>query len=169
MPTLLLMRHAKSDWGGADVPDHDRPLNERGKRDAPRMGRWLAAQRVAPTRIVTSSARRARKTADRVVEGLRTPVPIELRDDLYHAPLERWLLVLTRLPAEAECVLCIGHNPGLEALIERLLGRHEPMPTAAIACLTVGPAGWTTFQDERPDVSLRALWRPKELDADDGA
>ncbi|MCA9055954.1 MAG: histidine phosphatase family protein [Planctomycetaceae bacterium] len=163
MPTLLLMRHAKSDWSDASCPDHDRPLNARGKRDAPRMGRWLAEQSLGPTRIVASSAKRARKTADRVVSGLAGEVPIEVREDLYHATADHWLSVLAELPGDANCVLCIGHNPGLEALLERLTGNHERLPTAAIACLDLHGEEWSAIVSAPEGVSLRAVWRPKEI------
>lgn len=166
MPTLLLMRHAKSDWSDEGRPDHDRPLNKRGKQDAPRMGRWLAKQGLVPARIVTSSARRARKTADGVREGLEAEVPIEMRDELYHSSAPHWRRVLAEFSPDDSCVLCIGHNPELQELVDSLVGRHERMPTAAIACLEVQGEGWSTFGSEAPDVMLRVVWRPKELDLD---
>jgi phosphohistidine phosphatase len=167
MPTLLLMRHAKSDWGDADLPDHERPLNDRGKRDAPRMGRWIAAQGLEPTCLVTSSARRAQKTTERVVEELPCDVYVEVRKSLYLAGVEQWLEVLGDLPADAACVLCVGHNPGLEALILRLTGQSERMSTAAIACLDVSNGGWSELAAGTATVAVRAVWRPKELPEED--
>ena len=85
MKTLLLMRHAKSSWDDPDVADHDRPLNKRGKKDAPRMGQWLAEQGLTPEVIVTSTAKRARKTAELVAESCgcqREPIVLP---ELYHA------------------------------------------------------------------------------------
>jgi phosphohistidine phosphatase len=162
MPTLLLMRHAKSDWADDGCPDHDRPLNDRGKRDAPRMGCLLREAGLLPTRIVCSSARRARKTAERLVEGLQAAVPIEIRDELYLASAETWRDVLANLPAEDECVLCIGHNPGLEAIIEQLTGHAERMPTAAIAVLDVGGPDWSTIAGQKPSVRTRDVLTPRK-------
>lgn len=163
MPTLLLMRHAKSDWSDPGCSDHDRPLNPRGKRDAPRMGRWLKQQGLHPVRIVTSSAKRARKTATRVAQSFERDLPTDIRSELYHASPEMWVDVLAELPSDADCVLAVGHNPGLEELLHELVGRYERMPTAAIAVLDVGSRGWETFSDPEPAVSLRAIGRPKEL------
>ncbi|MFV0444297.1 MAG: SixA phosphatase family protein [Planctomycetaceae bacterium] len=163
MPTLLLMRHAKSDWADAHLDDHERPLNERGKRDAPRMGQWLRDREVIPSRIVSSSAVRAKQTAERVVNGLGVARPLNLRDDLYHATVETWLEMLARLPDSDECILCIGHNPGLEGLVLQLTGRPERMSTAAIAVIDVRPPGWASLKTDDVPAKLRVVWRPKEL------
>lgn len=163
MPTLLLMRHAKSDWGDDNLPDHDRPLNDRGKRDAPRMGRWLAEQGLAPAFVMTSSAKRAQKTTVRVVRELGCDVYVEVRHELYLADVETWLSVLAELPADADCVLCVGHNPGLEALVERLTGRKERLPTAAIAWLHRSNGSWDDLSAIQTPLELRIVARPKEL------
>ena len=166
MPTLLLMRHAKSDWSDADCPDHDRPLKARGKRDAPRMGLWLVKQLLVPDLVVTSSAKRARKTAKRVAKALPAAIPIVTREDLYHASVRDWMDVLTDLPAESKCVLCIGHNPGLETLLTHLTGRYERMPTATIARLEVTGEDWPGLAQDHAGIELAAVWRPKEIELD---
>jgi phosphohistidine phosphatase len=162
MPTLLLMRHAKSDWGNA-LKDHDRPLNDRGKRDAPRMGRWLITQAMRPAWILTSSAKRARKTTDKVVEVLGSDVYVEVREDLYLATPEHWVEVLGELPAAADPLLCVGHNPGLDDLLNRLTGKSEHLSTAAIAWIDVPGRSWSEIEAPEPVCTLRALWRPREL------
>jgi phosphohistidine phosphatase len=159
MASLLVMRHAKSSWDDAGCPDHARPLNERGRRDAPRMGRWLLAQGYAPTRIVASSARRARETAELLAGVLHPPPPVELRDDLYHATVEHLAAVLPPLTRNEECLLVIGHNPGLEGLLREWAGEAVRLPTAAIA-------RWKVDFDEaagRWRIKLKEVWRPKEL------
>lgn len=163
MLQLLLMRHAKSDWSDDDAPDHDRPLNQRGRRDAPRMGRWLAEQELQPTFILSSSARRAQQTVERLVEELSHDVYVEVRPELYLADVPTWLEVLAELPADAACVLCVGHNPGLEALVEHLTGRAERMPTAAVACLTLPEQGWSQLGTGTSPAQLTGVQRPKEL------
>lgn len=159
MATLLLMRHAKSSWDDAGCPDHARPLNERGRRDAPRMGRWLVAQGDAPARIVTSSARRARETAELVAAACDPPPPIEVRDDLYHATIEHLAAVLPPLTRPGERLLVIGHNPGLEGLLREWTGESIRLPTAAVARLKVDFDKATG----RWRIRLKELWRPKEL------
>ncbi len=163
MPTLLLMRHAKSDWGQPGRTDHDRKLNERGQRDAPRMGRWLIQQNLLPDWVITSSARRAKKTTKRVVKAFESDVYVEVLDNLYLASVETWLNVLAGLPAEAGCVLGVGHNPGLEHLVEALTGQSPRLSTAAIACIDIPGDDWSVLAQRPVMATLRALWRPKEL------
>jgi phosphohistidine phosphatase len=163
MKTLLLMRHAKSSRDDASLSDHDRPLNDRGKRDAPRMGALLAEEGLRPDLIVSSSARRARKTALRVAEALGYDGPIEERDDLYLSPPGVWLAMLQALPDDANCVLCVGHNPTLEGLVWQLGGTRQSMPTAAIAEFLLEGTSWSELHPG-PQISLRTIWRPKEIE-----
>nr|NIL98123.1 hypothetical protein [Planctomycetales bacterium]NIP70269.1 hypothetical protein [Planctomycetales bacterium] len=88
MKTLLLLRHAKSSWDDSALDDHDRPLNKRGKRDAPRMGQLLVQQDLVPDCILTSTARRARKTAEAVAKACGGVVPLTEMPELYHATAE---------------------------------------------------------------------------------
>ncbi|MHC4947006.1 MAG: SixA phosphatase family protein [Planctomycetota bacterium] len=163
MKTLLVMRHAKSSHRDATLSDHDRPLNDRGRRDAPRMGRLLADETLAPEIIVSSTARRARATAVLVAETLGLDRSIELREDLYHAAAEDCVEVLAELPAEIDCVLIVGHNPTFEDLVHVLTGRAEMMPTAAIARVELDIEQWSDlFEDPRG--RLLAVWRPREVD-----
>lgn len=161
MSTLLLMRHAKSSWDDADCTDHDRPLNSRGLRDAPQMGRWLQAQGLRPARIITSSARRARHTAELVAAAFDPPPPIVEREDLYHATVDQLARALLALTAADDVVLVIGHNPGLEGLLNEWTGQAQRLPTAAVARLDVEAAARNA-----PRVKLRSLWRPKHLPED---
>lgn len=153
--TVLLMRHAKSSWDDAGLDDHDRPLNKRGLRDAPRMGRLLVANGLVPERIITSSAQRARRTAELVAVECGSP-EVTVDERLYMADQDDWLTVLTTLPPGSPLLL-IGHNPGLEELVSMISGDYVSMPTAAIArihCPKDSPRSW----------HLDAVWRPKELD-----
>lgn len=125
--SLGLLRHAKSDWdtGAADI---DRPLNRRGRRDAPRIGRWLLRQGWRPQLILSSPAVRARETLEAVIEqaGLHK---IELRwdEELYLASRKTLLVRIRELPSETDSVLLVGHNPGLEELLE--YASRTPVPT----------------------------------------
>lgn len=138
---LIVMRHAKSDWAAAPGTDIERQLNRRGRNDALRMGRYLRELEVAPSCIKTSPARRAAETADIVAETLDA-LPIISEPSLYLADLNELIEVVRRPPNS--CWVLIGHNPGLESLLEfldpGLEGRIEFskfMPTAAIYAFDV--------------------------------
>ena len=170
MSTLLLMRHAKSSWKDASLADHDRPLNKRGQRDAPRMGTLLSDERLNPACIVSSSATRALSTAEIIARSTNCD-RLDLDSALYHASVMTWLETLERLPS-CSPVLCVGHNPGLEHLLEILAGEWHRMPTAAIAVIDVDGEEWSDFvervrRDEMtshaPPCLLRHIYRPKEL------
>lgn len=162
MKTLLLMRHAKSSWSDSGLADHDRPLNSRGERDAPRMGRWLAEQGLLPDIVIASTALRAVQTAQAVREAAGHNGDFVEYAELYHADTAAWTAVLRQLPDAAESVLAIGHNPGLEELVEVLHREWERMPTAAVAWFELAIDAWSEFPPSGT-ATLRALWRPKEL------
>ena len=172
MKTLLLLRHAKSSRKDPTLPDHDRPLNDRGRRDAPRMGLLLAEQNLVPDLIVSSTARRARKTAEKVAEESGYVGAIDAVGALYLAAPETITRAIRVLPEEPARVLVVGHNPGLEELLEQVIGRYERLPTAALVHLELQIDRWHDF-DAQAGGRLVHLWRPKELwpeaAADDGS
>jgi phosphohistidine phosphatase len=162
MITLLIMRHAKSSWEDNGLHDHDRPLNKRGKLNAPRMGRLLRELDLVPDLILTSSARRARDTAAAVADQSGYEGEVQVVNDLYAAPAEAYLEVLAASDEHHERILVIGHNPGLEELLEMLTGEHEHLPTAAIARVDLDIPRWQSLTDETRG-KLVMVWRPKEL------
>jgi phosphohistidine phosphatase len=162
MKTLLIMRHAKSSWEESEMHDHDRPLNKRGKLNAPRMGRLLREQDLVPELILTSSARRARDTAEAVADQSGYEGDIKVVEELYAAPPEAYLEALAAIDDHYERVLVIGHNPGLEELLEVLTGEREALPTAAIAWVDLSIQSWQALTDETSGTLVK-LWRPKDL------
>ena len=139
MVTLALVRHAKSDWGDPDVPDHDRPLNERGLRDAPAMAARVAATGLHPDVIVSSTALRARTTAEAF--GAALGVAVDLDADLYGAPADAILAAPAR--ASAAQVMVVAHDPGMSALAARLSGDEiAHMPTCAVAVFRWDEDDW---------------------------
>lgn len=132
--TLILLRHAKSDWSGHEG-DHDRPLAKRGRRQAPDAGRWLAANVDAIDLAVVSTARRARATWDLVADELERPPRTRHDDDAYAASLSELLDIVRHLDEALGTVVLVGHNPGLEDLAEALTGDRLPMPTSALAVI----------------------------------
>jgi phosphohistidine phosphatase len=162
MKTLLILRHAKSSWADPGMADHDRRLNDRGKRDAPRMGKLIAELGLHPDIIVSSSAKRARSTAKRVIEAGGFTCPKQLLEELYLAPANTYIETLRQLGDAGDCVLAIGHNPGLEQLVATLTGDFETLPTAALVQIDFDIDSWAELPCE-PKGQLRGVWRPKEM------
>lgn len=142
---LLILRHAKSAWNTDAPTDFERPLSKRGRRDAPRVGVFLAGEGLAPDYVVSSPARRARQTVVAVCEAFgiaeRT---IHWDERVYHATTGALMDVLSESPGNARRVLIAGHNPGLEMLLQTLCSHPVPMPddyklmpTAAVAHLEI--------------------------------
>jgi phosphohistidine phosphatase len=160
--TLLLMRHGKSSWKDEDLPDHDRPLAKRGKCDALHVGAELRRRNVLPDLIVSSTAKRARSTARRVVEGSAYGGDIVYDDHLYFEGLNPYYGALATLPDAVERVMIIGHNPLCEEMLQNLTGRALSMPTAAVACIDLPVESWADM-DTSVRGDLRFLLDPKEL------
>lgn len=162
MKTVLLMRHAKSSWKQSELQDFDRPLNKRGRKDAPRMGSLLREKGLVPQLILSSSAERARETVEGVTEGPGYRGEVRYFDSLYQAEPQVYLDLLQALPDHFDQVMVVGHNPGIAALLEMLTGEEDAMPTAAVAVVTLPVQHW---QDLKSGVrgELVKVWRPKEL------
>ena len=162
MKTLLILRHAKSSWKDVYLADHDRPLNKRGKRDAPRMGQFILEEGLLPDLIISSTAKRARKTVEGILEGSGYSTEVGFTRDFYHAYPESFIDILSELDDKYERVMVVGHNPGLEELLEVLTGNYERMPTAALAYVQLPIQVWGDL-GEVSQGELIAVWRPKEL------
>jgi phosphohistidine phosphatase len=164
---LLILRHGKSDWETV-ATDIDRPLKERGKRSARRIGLWLQQQRLVPDHIVTSPAKRARLTAESVCQSIGQSVDSIVQDSrIYEAGVSNLLDVLADCPDDAHCVLLVGHNPGLEILLSYLSGNtltrsgnDKLLPTAALAQLEM-PDRWNNLHND--SAQLITLIRPRSL------
>ena len=154
--TLILLRHAKSDWSGGEA-DIDRPLADRGRRQAPDAGRWLAADIEGIGLAVVSPAARARSTWELVSAELAAPPPLRIDDRIYAASDDELLAVVRDLPDDVETAVLVGHNPGFEDLATLLSGTSTHLTTSAIAVLTL-PGSWSSAE---PGASvLRAVGRP---------
>jgi len=161
--TLLILRHAKSGWNDSSLEDRDRPLNARGRRDAPRMGDVLRDESLIPDVIISSDAVRAQTTALAVAEAAGYTRDVVIDQRLYLASPEDLLAVLRVRPdADANIVMIVAHNPGLEDLIAQLTGERHDLPTATLVQLALSIDTWDAL-----DASIRAtlvdIWRPKEL------
>ncbi len=136
---LILLRHAKSDWSDAALRDFDRPLNKRGRDNAPRMGRLLHAKGLCPDLIISSDAKRALTTARLAAAELDYPVEsILLSHALYLAPPETLLEVLVEYGGDAEQVMLVAHNPGMTDLANRASdARIDNLPTCGVFLIDV--------------------------------
>jgi phosphohistidine phosphatase len=142
MKTLLILRHGKSSRKFSDLPDHDRPLNSRGKRDAPLMGRKLAEEGMVPDVIISSSATRAHATAKKAAKasGYRREIVVE--SSLYRGGHTAYLNILRNQLDQYEKVLLVGHNPDVEQLVDILTGTEIIMPTCALAHVSLILERW---------------------------
>ena len=154
--TLVLLRHAKSDWSG-DEPDLRRGLAKRGRRQAPEAGQWLAAHLDRVDLAVVSPATRARRTWKLAADQLDPAPPVRVEDDVYAATDDELLGVVRGLDDDLACVVLVGHNPGLEELASRLAGRWVAMPTSALAVFALS-GGWRSASVHT--ATLRASGRP---------
>jgi phosphohistidine phosphatase len=161
MKTLLLLRHAKSSWKDSDAKDFDRPLNQRGLKAAPAIGRLIRKRKLQPDLVLSSPAERARQTTQLMIEaaGLKT----ELRYDerIYEASVARLVGIVSELDDEAGMVMLVGHNPGFEELLEILTGEAHKFPTAALACIELNVEKWNKVRAEAG--RLEWLVKAKEL------
>ena len=161
MKTLLLLRHAKSSWKDANTRDFDRPLNQRGLKAAPAIGRLIRKRKLQPDLVLSSPAERARQTAQLALDaaGLKT----ELRYDerIYEASVARLFEIISQIDDEANQVMLVGHNPGLEELLAALTGEGRSFPTAALACVELSIEKWNKVR--AGGGQLEWLAKPKEL------
>lgn len=162
MKTLLLMRHAKSSWDNSRLTDYERPLNERGRRDAPRMGRLLRHEDLTPDLIITSSAKRAATTAELVALELALDSDIRYTEMLYLADPDAYIRQARQVGDDIETLLMVGHNPGIQELVEQLTGQEEEMSTAALAYIRASIEKWPELAGGK-QYELVHVWRPKEL------
>lgn len=169
MKRLLLLRHAKSAWPEG-IEDHDRPLADRGRRDAPRMGAYMAKAGLQPDLALVSSARRTGETWALVEPSLTRPCPTRIVPSIYEAEPPSILAVIRHAPEEAGTLLVIGHNPGFEDLAALLAptGEADAMsrlrmkyPTAGLAVIVLDIALWSEAAPGKG--RLAAFVTPKTL------
>lgn len=142
---VLLMRHAKSSWNNPALRDFDRPLNKRGKRDAPRMGQYLKELQLIPDQIFSSPAKRAKSTILKVIEELELPVNKIIWDEnLYFNGSESYLDVIHNALDSSQIIMTVGHNPMTEDAISEISENtvDKRIKTATIACFEFEADSW---------------------------
>src|SRR5580765_7383009 len=135
MKTLFILRHAKSSWSEPDLADFDRPLNGRGTKAAPFMGKLMADRGYVPSVVLSSPAVRAKNTALLVKDAGGFHAELRFDDGIYEASPQGLRSVTSELDDEYASAMLVGHNPGIEGFIRFLTGTTEPMPTAALAII----------------------------------
>jgi phosphohistidine phosphatase len=151
MKTVFLVRHAKSSWDDTALPDKDRPLNGRGKRDAPKMGERLAKRDVKPDLILSSPARRALATAEIIAKKLDYKLKnIVVDDRLYAVDADDLLDAIRKLGDKSMRVMLFGHNPEVTELAHRLSSKITHMPTCAVAEFTFDAKSWANIGENKP-------------------
>ena len=144
--TLFIIRHAKSSWDASNIDDFERPLNDRGKRDAPRMGKRLKEKDIQPTLLLSSPAKRALSTAKRIAKVLKYPKD-DIKTDrrLYHADEETMLTIVRELKEKQDVVMIFSHNPGLTEFVNSLMDGEldiDNVPTCGVVAFKLDLDTW---------------------------
>jgi phosphohistidine phosphatase len=172
MKTLLLLRHAKSSWDNPVARDFDRPLNDRGRKAARRMGAYMKKEGLTPDFILCSPSVRTSQTLDLLLQNFSRPPEAEFPEGLYHGGPEGLMAAIKSAPKEANRLLVIAHNPGMQALAMQLSAFEgsnrkgqrrieEKYPTAALSSYTLDIDAWT---EASPEIAkLEWFVTPKEL------
>lgn len=143
MKTLLLVRHAKSDWSNQQLPDHERPLNGRGRRNAPAVAQYLNSNNFIPELILSSTAKRAHQTSVLMRKHFEPQPLLILNESLYHAGYGEVQESISILSPELNTVMLVGHNPGWEATASHLCGERLSMTTANVVVLRHTASDWS--------------------------
>jgi phosphohistidine phosphatase SixA len=160
---LILMRHAKSAHDAPELADKDRPLNERGRQDAPRIALEIVDRGWAPDVALVSDSLRTRETLELMLPALRGLKRIEFLSSFYEGGYSELLSALATLAPEEGVALAVGHNPGWETSLERLTGRRESLTTANAALLEATGRDWGAVTQHEGGWRLCEILRPKEL------
>lgn len=169
MRRLLLLRHAKSDWPEG-ISDAERPLNERGQRNAPAIGGFMVAQKLSPDLALVSSAKRTRQTWELIALKL-SGTTARFEETLYGAPADAILGFVRKTPADIETLLIVGHNPGIETLARRFAESGEgdairritkKYPTSGLAVIELPVDDWSKANP--PAGRLEMFVTPKILE-----
>ena len=166
MKTVLLIRHAKSSWGDLNLPDFERPLNDRGKKDAPKMAKRIYNKDIRIDTFISSPAKRAKKTAEIFAEryGLKKS-DIVLVPDLYHGSDTVFFDTISNAPGKSDSIAIFSHNPAITEFANRLTEtRVDNMPTCSIFAVQADIKNWVEFQ--HAPKKLYFFDFPKSVDTD---
>lgn len=155
MKTIIMLRHAKSSWEDHSLPDFDRPLNKRGQKNAPFMGKKLKERQIMPDLILASTAKRAKMTAIAIAKEIGYPQKKIIFDDNMYLSSERYLLELVRNQDNMYATLMLfGHNPGFNNFANLLLKQNplSNIPTAGVCCIRFDVDNWKKVQEGKGEL-----------------
>jgi phosphohistidine phosphatase len=164
--TLILVRHAKSSWDDAALSDFERPLNGRGKRDAPAMAKRLHDHKVKIDGFYSSPARRAKKTCKCFVEEYEAPdKDFHLVEKLYEAGEDDFYSVVTKADDRYNSIAIFSHNPGITDFVNQLSDTHiDNMPTCGAFAIAVACNSWSEFKNAKKEFKFFEFPKGGELD-----
>jgi phosphohistidine phosphatase len=143
MKILFLLRHAKAVPGTSSLQDPDRPLNDQGRAQARRIGNYFKEQKFELDLVLSSTALRARETTELFVKASERVTKVYYDQRIYEASRHQLFKVLAEIDQDKSNVVLVGHNPGLEELLQHLTGRFESMGASTLAKIDLEGAGWT--------------------------
>jgi len=152
MKTIILVRHAKSSWKDPGLDDFDRPLNKRGKKNAPLMGEKLKERQITPDLVLSSPAKRARKTATAIAKAIGYPKKkIIFDDNMYHASAGYLFEIIRNLDDKHETIMLFGHNPDFNDLADMLLKKNpvHNIVTTGLYCIKFNVDQWQNVREEK--------------------
>jgi phosphohistidine phosphatase len=162
MKTLFILRHAKSSWKDDSLKDFDRPLNSRGRKAAELIGTLMRKEKLTPDLVLSSPAVRARETIEIVMKTARLSAELRYDQRIYEAGPLRLLEVISQIEEDKSSVLLVGHNPGLEELLQVLTGSAEHIATGTLGKIDLKASKWSKTLEDKG--SLDWLVKAKELD-----
>jgi phosphohistidine phosphatase len=162
MKHLLLLRHAKSCWKDLNLTDHDRPLNKRGNKSAPKMGEKLKNKDIRPELIITSTAIRALSTAEFLAQKINYSLAnIHFNQNLYHASTQDMLNICSQCSDKISNLMLVGHNPGMTLFANQLLKYNDEcfvnIPTAGLVTMSINIDSWTQIKDPNTLYEIQLL------------
>lgn len=163
MKILYIVRHAKSSWKFPDMRDIERPLNRRGKRDAPEMAQFIGNMISPPDIFLSSPSKRTYETAQHFLAVFGTDdSSLTITHDLYHASASSWKHIITHIPDENNSAMLFGHNPGVTDFVNELTNKKiYNIPTCGVACIQLDIDHWEQLQKGRGE--LKFYHYPKEI------
>lgn len=164
MKRLILVRHAKSSWNFPELSDHDRPLNKRGQRDAPKMAHHIAELFPRPELFISSTSVRTNQTARHFLEAYAIPPDQILQEsDLYHPGLENFVSVISSIADRIGTVMMFSHNPGVTSFVNRMTKSYvDNVPTCGVAVIDFEIESWKLI-DQKSVGNLAHYYYPKGI------
>ena len=160
---LIVMRHAKSSWSDPAATDHERPLNKRGRQDAPKVAARLVQMEWQPQWVLSSDSQRTRETMARMQSTLSRDLPVHFRRALYHSGVAAVREEVVTVPDDVQTLMVLGHNPGWEEVVYVLCGEDVVLKTANAALLEGQGSSWPEALRGHGTWRLRQVLRSREL------